>query len=57
MLFFAVWGKDEDSKGWRNCQVESKIGLVNKNDKRIKDNKKNRKKSELGIFTDDPEGR
>ena len=22
--FFAVWGKDEDSKGWRNCQVESK---------------------------------
>ena len=57
MLFFAVWGKDEDSKGWRNCQVESKIGLVNKNDKRLKENKKNRKKSELGIFTDDPEGR
>ena len=44
-------------KAGGTVRYKAKIGLLTKNDKRLKENKKNRKKSELGIFTDDPEGR
>ena len=42
-------------KAGGTVRQKAKIGLLAKNDKRFKENKKNRKKSELGIFTDDPD--